>query len=232
MKPIVCLVAAAILYVGVGDAHAQSAFFLRLAPEAGRTTVEHTKKVTIGEGSSSSTSSSSGLALASNLSAGLRLKLPGNWLLGGEVEGVVSGRRNLNGTISPTPNGNVHDIWPGQWHFKNLSGAGGNIIFGRRLGDGRSQVYLCGGRRRTWTEFASGWTNPETGEPGEDRDRLGRWPWTIGVGTTLHLRLPVDFRVRYSRSHTDWTIVDQGFRLDYRYTASGVLVSVGVHIFD
>ena len=68
MKPITCLVAAASLCVGVGAAHAQSAFFLRLAPEAGRITVEHTKKVTIEGESSSSTSSSSSLALASNLS--------------------------------------------------------------------------------------------------------------------------------------------------------------------
>ena len=196
-------------------------------------TVEHTKKVTIGGGSSSSTSSSSGLALASNLSAGLRLKLPGNWLLGvGEVGGVVSGRQKREGTIAPTPTGNVHDVWPGQWDFKILGGAGGNIIFGRRLGTGRSQFYLFAERRRMWTEFASGVTNPETGEPGEDRERLIRWPWTLGVETTLHLRLPVDFRVRYFRSHTDWPIAAEGVRIDYRYTTSGVFVSVGVHIFD
>ena len=41
----------------------------------------------------------------------------------------------------------------------------------------------------------------------------------------------MDFRVRYLRSHTDWIIVDEAW-LDYRYTASGVVVSVGVHIFD
>ena len=232
MRPIACLVAVASLCVGAGGAHAQSAFFLRLAPEVGRITVEHTKKVTVQGESSSSISSSSGLALAANLSAGLRLKLPGNWLLGGEVEGIVSGRRKLKGAISPTPNGNIHDVWPGQWNFSDLAGVGGNIIFGRRLGDGFSQVYLFGGRRRMSTEFASGWTNPETREPGEDRARIGRWPWTVGAGITLALKWPVDFRVRYLRSHTDWTIVDEGPRLDYRYVASGVFISVGVHIFD
>ena len=226
------LLAAASLCVGVGDAHAQSAFFLRLAPEAGWITVEHTKKVTIQGGSSSSTSSSSGLALASNLSAGLRLKLRDNWFLGVEVEGVVSGRRKLKGTIAPTPNGNIHDVWPGQWDFSELAGAGGNIIFGRGLGDGRSQLYLFGGGRRTWTELASGATNPETGEASEDRKRLGRWQWTIGAGTTLHLKVPLDFRVRYFRSRTDWTPLVEAARLDYRYTASGVVASVGVHIFD
>ena len=231
MKPIPCLIAAASLCVGLGDAQAQSAFFLRLAPEVGRITVEHTKKVTLQGGSSSSTSSSSSLALAGTLSAGLRLKLPGNWLLGGEVEGVVSGRRKLEGTISPTLTGNIHDIWPGQWNFSDLAGAGGNIIFGRRLGAGPSQVYLFGGKRRMWTDFASGWTNPETREPGEDHARIGRWPWTAGAGITLSLKWPMDFRVRYLRSHTDWIIVDEA-RLDYGYTASGVVVSVGVHIFD
>ena len=127
------LLVVATLWVGLGDVQAQPAFFLRLAPEMGRITVEHTKKVTIQGGSSSSTSSSSGLALAGNLSAGLRLKLPGNWLVGGEVEGVFSSRRKLEGTISPTPNGNVHDVWPGRWDFSDLAGAGGNIIFGRGL---------------------------------------------------------------------------------------------------
>ena len=232
---VIGLLAIASLCVGIGDANAQSDFFLRLAPEVGRITVEHTKKVTIQGGSSSSTSSSSGLALAGNLSAGLRRKLPGNWFVGGEIEGVVSSRRKLKGTISPTPNGNVHDVWPGQWDFSDLSGVGSNIIFGRRLRDSHSQVYAFGGMRRTWTEFASGATNPETGASSEDRKRLGRWPWTIGAGTTLrikHLKWPVDFRVRYFRSLTDWIIVGEALQLDYRYTASGIFISVGVHVFD
>ena len=84
-----------------------------------------------------------------------------------------------------------------------------------------------------WTEFASGGTNPETGTAGEDRERLARWPWTIGVGTTLRLNWPVDFRVRYSRSLTDWIIVQEGLRLDYRYAVSPVFsFSLGVRVFD
>ncbi len=226
------LLAVVSLCIGVGDADAQSSFFLRLAPEVGRTTVEHTKKVTIQGGSSSSTSSSSGLALAGTLSGGLRLKLPGNWHVGGEIEGVVSSRRKLKGTILPTPNGNVHDVWPGQWDFSDLSGVGGNILLGRRLGDSRSRVYVFSGIRRMWTEFASGATNPASGVAGEDRERLGRGPWTIGAGTTLGLKWPVDFRVRYSHSLTDWAIVEESVRLNYRYTASGVFISVGFYIFD
>ena len=103
-------------------------------------TVEHTKTVTTPPvGSSSSTSSSSGLALAGILSAGLRLTLSGNWLVGGELEGVFPNQHKLEGTIVPTPNGNVHDVWPGQWDFSDLFGAGGNIIFGRASEDGRGR---------------------------------------------------------------------------------------------
>ena len=223
------LLAVASLCIGVGEAHAQSVFFVRLAPEVGRITVEHTKEVTIQGGSSSSTSSSSGLALTGNLSVGLLLELPGNWLVGGEVESAVSSRRKLEGTISPTPNGNIHDVWPGQWDFSDLYGAGGNILFGRGLRDGRSQVYVFGGIRRMWTEFASGATNPETGTASEDRERLARWPWAVGAGTTLHLKWPLDFRVRYSRSLTDWIVVDEGVaaRLQVRGGRRCVFLSRG-----
>ena len=81
----------------------------------------------------------SGLALAGILSAGLRLTLSGNWLVGGELEGVFPNRHKLEGTIVPTPNGNVHDVWPGQWDLSDLFGAGGNIIFGRASEDGRGR---------------------------------------------------------------------------------------------
>ena len=228
---LVGLVLVAALYVGAGGAKAQSGFYLRVAPEMGRTTVEHTKKVTIQGGSSSSTSSSSGLSLFGNVAAGLRVGLPRNWLVGGEVEGVVSSRRMLEGTISPTRSGNVHDVWPGRWDYSDLAGAGGNIILGRTLAASLAEVYAVGGIRRGWTEFATGGTNPETGVAGEDRERLGRWSWGIGAGTTLRLKWPVDFRVRYFRSLTDWTIDSPDLRLDYRYKTNGVLISVGVHLF-
>ncbi|MDE0104368.1 MAG: hypothetical protein OXN89_18505 [Bryobacterales bacterium] len=219
------------LLIGVGTANAQSHFYMRVAPEMGRTTVEHTKKVTIQGGSSSSTSASSGLSLLGTVAAGLSSSLPRNWLLRGEVEGVVSGQRKLEGTISPTTSGNVHDVWPGRWDYKDLAGVGGNILFGRRVAGGVAEVYLLGGVRRSWTEFATGGIDPETGVAGEDRERLGRWSWAIGAGTTLRLKWPLDFRVRYLPSVTDWIIDAPDLRLDYRYKTSGVLVSVGIHLF-
>lgn len=231
LAKLIAWIAVAVLGSGIGDARGQSPFYLRLGAETGTVTVEHTKKVTIGGGSSSSTSSSTGVALAGNVAFGARLGLPGNWLVGGELEAAVSSRRMLEGTISPTRSGNVHDVWPGQWDYSDLGGAGGNIILGRRVAAGLAEVYVLGGIRRTWTEFASGATNPATGVAGEDRERLGRRPWSIGAGTTLRLKWPVDFRVRYIRSTTDWVVADESVRLDYRYATNGVLVSVGIHVF-
>ena len=226
------LALAAGLHVGMGAAEAQSRFYMRVAPEMGATTVEHTKRVTIQGGSSSSTSSSSGLSILGNVAAGLHLSLSRNWLMRGEVEGVVSGQRTLEGTISPTTSGNVHDVWPGRWDYSDLAGVGGNFLVGRGIAAGLAEVYALGGIRRSWTEFATGGTNPETGVADEDRERLGRWSWGIGGGTTLRLKWPVDFRVRYFRSITDWAIDVPDLRLDYRYKTSGVLISVGIHLFD
>ncbi len=45
------------------------------------------------------------------------------------------------------------------------------------------------------------------------------------------LAWPVDLRVRYFRSCTDWVVTDESVRLDYRYTTNGVLISVGIHVF-
>ena len=137
MKPIPCLIAAASLCVGLGDAHAQSAFFLRLAPEVGRITVEHTKKVTLQGGSSSSTSSSSSLALAGTLSGRSAPEAAGE---------LAPGRRGGGRRLRP-PQDRGHDFPdPDRKHSRHLArpvelqrpgrGRGGNILFGRRLGAG------------------------------------------------------------------------------------------------
>ena len=132
MRPIACLVAVASLCVGAGGAHAQSVFFLRLAPEVGRITVEHTKKVTVQRESSSSMSSSSGLALAANLSAGLRLKLPktGSWAASLRASSLAAASsrarfprpRTETFTTSGRASG-TSATWPG-WAATSSSGAG------------------------------------------------------------------------------------------------------------
>ena len=207
---------------------AQSALFLRVTPEVGRLSVEHIKKVTIGGGSSSSASSASGLRLAANLTAGVRRELPGDWLLGAEFEGAIFARRAIEGTIHPTPNGNVHDVWPGSWDYGDRYGIGLSLVAGRRFGTGGSRGYVFGGPRRRWSEFATGGVNPANGEAGEDRDRFTTTPWSMGIGATLDGAWPIDIRVRYARSHLDWIVSGDSFRLDYRYNISGVSVSVGV----
>ena len=209
---------------------AQSTLSLRVAPQVGWSSVEHIKKVTIGGGSSSSASSASGPRLGANLTAGVRQALPGDWMLGAEVEGTIFVRRAIEGTIQATPRGNVHDVWPGSWDYRDRYGIGLSLVAGRRFGSRGSRSYVFGGPRRTWSEFATGGVNPANGEAGEDRDRFTTIPWTAGIGATLGGTWPIDIRVRYSRSYLDWIIEQGSLRLDYRYNISGVSVSVGVGV--
>ncbi len=207
---------------------AQSTLSLRVAPEAGWLSVEHIKKVTIRGGSSSSASSASGLRLGANLRASAQQELFGNWMLGAELEGGVSARSVIEGTIQPTPDGNEHDVWPGSWDYSDRYRMGFSLVVGRRFGTGGSRGYVFGGPRRTWSEFATGGINPANGEAGEDRDRFTTIPWTVGVGATLDWAWPVDVRVRYSQSYLDWIISQGSLRLDYRYNMSALSISVGV----
>ncbi len=213
---------------GPRPTQAQSGFFVRLAPEVGFVAVEHTKKVTIGGGSSSSTSSSNGFGAAVVLTGGFRSSPSAGWVFGGELEAVLPSRRLIKGTIDPTNTGNPHDVWPGRWEFSDRYGMGGSLLAGRSVDDGDGRVYLLLGVRRSWGEFATGGTNPETGIAGEDRERLGHWPMSAGIGVTLARRWPVDVRLRYSRSVVDWVISEPGFELDYDYVVSGLALSVGV----
>ena len=212
------------------SSRAQSTFFLRVAPEAARLSVEHVNTVTIRGHSSSSMAFSSDLTLALSVSVGVRATLPGGWLAGGEIEGIIPSRRRIEGTIQPNPAGLVWEVWPGRWDFADQYGMGGTLLVGRRLGAGGPDGYLIAGFRRYRTEFAAGGENPATGEFREDRDRFDRWPWTLGVGAALPGKWPVDIRVRYSRSHFDWGIAQGSQRRDYRYSTSALSISVGVRV--
>lgn len=225
--PLILAVMCAVLLAPM-PSFAQSTLSLRVAPGVGRLSVEHIKKVTIGGGSSSSASSASGPRLGASLTAGIRRQLPANWLLGADFEGTIFVRRAIEGTIQATPAGNVHDVWPGSWDYRDRYGIGLSLVAGRRFGSGGSRGYVFGGPRRTWSEFATGGVDPANGEAGEDRDRFMTIPWTVGVGATLDGAWPVEIRVRYSRSYLDWIIEQGSLRLDYRYNISGLSVSVGV----
>lgn len=217
-----------VLAVFAEPLQAQSAYFLRLAPEVSFVTVEHTKTVTIGGGSSTSTSSSNGYGAAVVLTGGFRLSPAAGWVFGGELEAVLPSPRLIEGTIDPTNSGNPHDVWPGRWEFTDKFAIGGTILVGRSVDDGGSGVYLLLGVRRSRGEFATGGTNPETGIAGEDRERLGHWPLSAGLGITLARRWPVDVRLRYFRSVVDWVISQPELGLDYDYVVSGLSFSVGI----
>ena len=220
-----CLVAAV---VAPHPVRGQTGFFARLAPEVSVVAVEHTKTVTIGGGSSTSTSSSSGFGAAVVLTGGFRSAPSAGWMFGGEVEAVLPSPRLIEGTIDPTNSGNPHDVWPGRWEFRDRFGIGGGLVAGRSVDDGDGRIYLLLGVRRSWGEFATGGTNPETGVAGEDRERLGHWPASAGFGATLDRRWPVDIRLRYFRSAVDWVISQPGLELDYDYVVSGFSLSVGI----
>ena len=207
---------------------AQPPLWLRLAPEAGWLSVEHSKRVAAGGGSSESATASSTLTLGASASVGVRTPLASGLFVGGELEGVYAGRRPIRGTIQPTASGEPHDVWPGEWDFRDRFGVGGNVLLGIEIRAGEVQGYVFGGIRRIWSEFATSGVDPETGETGERREQRGRWPSTLGVGFTLRRGWVVDVRIGYSRSLTEWTVAIPGILLDYGYAASGVTISAGI----
>ncbi len=220
-----CVIACALVAF---PAQGQSGFFLRLAPEVSFVTVEHTKTVTIGGGSSTSTSSSNGYGTAVVLTGGFRSVPAAGWVFGGELEAVLPSPRLIKGTIDPTNSGNPHDVWPGRWEFSDRFAMGGTVLAGRSVDDRGGRVYLLLGLRRSRGEFATGGTNPETGIAGEDRERLGHWPLSAGIGMTLARSWPVDLRLRYFRSVVNWVISQPDLGLDYDYVVSGLAFSVGI----
>ena len=207
---------------------AQSEMFLRLAPEAGWLSAEHSKRVTVGGGSSESATAASGPTFAINPSIGLRTRVLGGLLAGLEFEGVLAGRGKIEGTIEPTPNGEPHDVWPGEWDLHDRFGVGVNVLLGLGAGGNSTQGYVFGGIRRMWSEFATSGVNPENGERGERREQRARLPATIGLGLLLDRGWLVDVRLGYSRSVTEWTQEIPGVLLDYGYSASAVTLSAGI----
>ena len=209
-------------------ARAQSEVLLRLAPEASWLSAEHSKRVTAGGGSSESATTASGPTFAVNPSIGLRTRVLGGLLAGLEFEGVLANRGTIEGTIEPTPNGEPHDVWPGEWDLRDRFGVGVNVLLGLGPGGRSTQGYVFGGIRRMWSEFATSGVNPANGERGERREQRSRHPATVGLGLLVERGWRVDVRLGYSRSRTDWTVEIPGVLLDYGYSASAVTLSVGV----
>lgn len=209
-------------------ARGQSEVLLRMAPEAGWRFAEHTKRVSAGGGSSESATTASAPTFAINPSIGLRRRLPGAFLVGGELEGTLAGQGTIEGTIEPTSSGEPHDVWPGKWDLRDRFGVGGNLLFGLEVGDGAAQAFAFAGIRRIWSEFGTSGVNPETGELGERREQRTWWPSTFGIGLTLSGTWLLDLRLACSRALTEWSVELPGVDLDYGYSASAVTFSAGI----
>lgn len=222
------LVGLAACLLAPAAAQAQDEILLRVTPEVGWLLAEHSKRVTADGGSSESATTASGPTFAVKPSIGLRRRFLGPLLAGLELEGVIASQGKIEGTIEPTPNGQPHDVWPGEWDLRDRFGVGGNLLLGFNAGGGAAQGYVFGGIRRMWSEFATSGVNPENGERGERREQRARWPATVGIGFLLDMGWLVDVRFGYARSVTDWTHEIPDVLLDYGYSASGVTLSAGI----
>ena len=224
---LVCLVAPA-------SSRAQSRPYLRISPELGMLRIEHTKQLTDSSGSSSTAATSTGADFAVNLSVGYIGEHLQDWLVGGEIQFAVSSRQAIAGSMPTTGSAG-----PGTWDFSNLVGVGANLFFGSKSDSGKWRSYLLVGIKRWTTEMSSGALDPELGEY-RDRDVSPRWPWTVGIGTTLLRERRLDIRLRYFRSVTDWSVrrvptdpdtqepdPQKWMKWDYEFTGNGISLQIG-----
>ena len=207
--------------------------YLRMLPEAGLTSVAHTKQVTSGAASSSSTSSTLQPEGGINFYLGYLAPASGDWLFGGEIRGAISIRPTIEGRISREGTG-PDAVWPGPWDFANRVGLGAHILLGRTLTSGNTRGFVFAGIARWNSDFRSAGADPDprSDELIDDRQKTGRWPLTAGIGTTLPLERPLDIRLRVFRSSTSWTVsrdVNQNaLQFDYTFNVTGLALSVGL----
>jgi len=207
--------------------------YLRMLPEAALTSVAHTKQVTSAAGSKSSTSSSLQPEGGINFYLGYLAPASGDWLIGGELRGVISLRPTIEGRTSREGTG-TDAVWPGPWDFANRVGLGANILFGRTLASSNTRGFVFAGIARWNSDFRSAGADPDprSDELIDDRMKTGRWPLTAGIGATLPLERPLDIRLRFFRSSTSWTVsrdVNQNaLQFDYTFAVTGLALSVGL----
>ena len=90
------------------------------------------------------------------------------------MEVAASGRPRIEGTISPTPNGNDRERWLRRRSYSDPAGTGGNVMLGRGVDASLAKIYAMGAIDRSWTEFATGGSNRETEVAAENPEHLGR----------------------------------------------------------
>ena len=207
--------------------HAQSLIYLRALPEVAVLSVEHTKTVTSGTGSSSSMSSTTSPEVALNLYLGILTRVSESWLIGAEIRGTNSFRPDIEGD-TPSGGSGTHAVWPGQWDFANRWAVGGNVVLGRELGFRNSRGYVFAGASRWNSDFRSAGFDPASDDAVDHALQTGRWPLTAGIGLTLPRTRAIDIRLRYHRSTTQWRVGHEAFEFDYSFVISGLALSVGL----
>ena len=212
-----------------GPAAAQdTGYYVRVAPELARTTVQHTKEVQVGQAFGTSFNDGSATELAAHLAGGFRGQRGTNWYLGLEVEGVLFAPGTIEGEIEPTDGDAPFDIEPGKWEFINKFGMGFNVVLERVVGSPNQRLLFFAGVHRFQTEVASGGTHRGTGVFEEDRSIRNRWPFTGGAGFALG---PISLRVHYFRSLINWNFLSPELEVHYSWQTSGVAATLGVEVF-
>lgn len=205
----------------------QLGYYVRLAPGFARTTVEHTKEVSVGQSYSFVSSESTEAELTMHLAGGFRGQPGNNWFLDVGVEAVIYAPRTIEGDIEPTSGDSPHDIGPGAWDYTNKRGLGLNVGLERKVGRGTQRMLFFMGVHRVRTEVASGGSE-RTGAFEEDREVRSRWPFTGGAGVAWG---PMHLRVSYFRSLIPWSFLSPEIEVHYGWRARGLSVSLGAEVF-
>ena len=208
-------------------AHAQSEVLLRLTPEMGWVSAQHSRRVAAGSGWRERAAEASGPTFAATPSLGLRAGVLGNLLAGLEFEGVIGNRGTIGGDIESASNSEGED-GPDEWSLRDRFGVGVNVLLGVGSGGSSSQAYVFGGIRRMWTDFATGGATPDAGGAGAEGEWRARWPTTIGFGLTLRAGRLIDLRIGHSRGRTAWRAGLPDAPHDYEYATSRVTLSLGI----
>ncbi len=227
MHPSIWIVALGVASLAEPAVAQEPGYYVRLAPGFSRTTVEHTKEVSVAQLFSFTASESTAAELTMHLAGGFRGQPRINWFLDVEVEAIIYAPRSIEGVIEPTDGNASHDIGPGDWEYTNKSGMGLNVGLERRLGRGSKRMLLFAGVHRMQTEVASGGTD-RTGAYREEREIRRRWPFTGGGGVAWG---PMSLRVSYFRSLIPWNFLEPELEVRYRWWASGLTASLGVEAF-
>ena len=228
MHPSIRIVALCGALLAPASAEAQQlGYYVRLAPGFSRTTVEHTKELSVGPVFNFISSTSNAIELSMHIAGGFRAQPRQNWFLDIGVEAIIYAPRTIEGDIDATGGDSPYEISEGAWEYINKNGMGLNIGLERRLGLGSRRLLLFAGVHRMQTEVMSSGSE-RTGALHEDRELRKRWPFTGGAGVAWG---PMHLRVSYFRSLIPWNFLEPELEIRYRWRASGLSATLGAEVF-